>query len=122
MNSYELAARVNREVNNSVTYKTDAQCYGKPEHWEAAGKYGDCEDYALLKRAKLLKAGWDPDKIGLVTCRYSGIGHCVLWVDTQDGYFILDNRYAEPRTPSLLDYEWEAMLCDGQWRQLLGWS
>lgn len=123
MNAYETAAWVNKQVNTSVTYKKDSQLYGKPEHWEPAGKYGDCEDYALLKRGRLLTLGWAPDKIGLVTCRLpSGEGHCVVWVDTNDGYFILDNIHTEPRTPSLLNYEWESMLCNGQWRQLLGWS
>ena len=122
MNKYETAARINREVNESVSYRTDAAQYGRPEHWECAGAFGDCEDYALLKRAKLLDAGWDADRLGLVTCKAGGVGHCVLWVDTNDGSFILDNIHHEPRTPSLLDYEWEAMLCNGQWRQLRGWS
>lgn len=122
MNRYETAARINREVNDSVSYRTDAAQYGRPEHWEPAGRLGDCEDYALLKRARLLEAGWDADRLGLVTCRAGGVGHCVLWVDTNDGSFILDNIHRDPRTPSLLDYEWEAMLCGGQWRQLRGWS
>ena len=122
MNRYETAARINREVNESVSYQTDAAQYGRPEHWEPAGRLGDCEDYALLKRARLLEAGWDAGRLGLVTCRAGGVGHCVLWVDTNDGSFILDNIHHEPRTPSLLDYEWEAMLCNGQWRQLRGWS
>jgi len=123
MNTYELAVRVNHEVNSSVSYKTDIAQYGKPEHWEPAEEYGDCEDYALLKRARLLACGWDRDKLGLVTCVLpTGQGHCVLWVSTQDGDYILDNRYQEPRNPELLDYHWEAMLCNGQWRQLLGWS
>jgi len=122
MNRYETAARINREVNESVSYRTDAAQYGRPEHWEPAGRLGDCEDYALLKRARLLEAGWDVDRLGMVTCRVGGVGHCVLWVDTNDGSFILDNIHRDPRTPSLLDYEWEAMLCGGQWRQLRGWS
>jgi predicted transglutaminase-like cysteine proteinase len=29
-----------------------------PEHWEPASVRGDCEDYALAKRAQLLAAGW----------------------------------------------------------------
>jgi Predicted periplasmic protein len=48
-----------------------------------AGKFGDCEDYALAKRSALLHAGWPKDKLGLCVCyTQSGEGHCVLWVDT----------------------------------------
>ena len=31
-NSYRLAERINNTVNTSVTYKTDLEQYGKPEH------------------------------------------------------------------------------------------
>ena len=62
-----------------------------------AGKYGDCEDYALAKRNALLNAGWPKDKLGLCVCyTQSGEGHCVLWVDTDKGSFILDNNYDFP--------------------------
>ena len=45
-----------------------------------AGKFGDCEDYALAKRNALLQAGWDKDKLGLCVCyTQSGEGHCCLW-------------------------------------------
>ena len=33
MNSYKLASRINSDVNASVSYKTDLEQYGKPEHW-----------------------------------------------------------------------------------------
>ena len=49
-NSYKLAERINNTVNTSVTYKTDLEQYGKPEHLVGANTLGDCEDYALLKR------------------------------------------------------------------------
>jgi predicted transglutaminase-like cysteine proteinase len=123
VNRYETAARINREVNDSVSYRTDAAQYGRPEHWEPAGRLGDCEDYALLKRARLLEAGWDADKLALVTCRQpGGVGHVVLYVDTDDGAFILDNTQERPVSPMMLNYEWEAMLCGGEWRELRGWS
>ncbi len=61
-NSYKLAERINSDVNASVSYKTDLEQYSKPEYWVEAGTFGDCEDYALLKRALLLNAGWPQDK------------------------------------------------------------
>ena len=123
MNSYSLAARINRDVNASVKYKTDLERYGKPEHWCLPTDFGDCEDYALLKRKLLLEHGWSSDKLGLCVCyTQSGEGHCVLWVDTDKGSFILDNNYAFPMKPSELPYKWESMLCDGVWQQLHGFA
>lgn len=54
-NSYKLAERINRDVNASITYKTDLAQYGTPEHWCLPSNFGDCEDYALLKRKLLLE-------------------------------------------------------------------
>ncbi len=66
VNSYSIAERINSQVNASVQYKTDLEQYDKPEFWVEANTFGDCEDYALLKRAYLLEQGWDVDKIHLV--------------------------------------------------------
>ena len=122
-NSYRLAERINNTVNTSVTYKSDLEQFDTPEFWTMAGKFGDCEDYALAKRNALLNAGWPKDKLGLCVCyTQSGEGHCVLWVDTDKGSFILDNNYAFPVKPSELPYRWESMLCDGVWQQLHGFA
>jgi predicted transglutaminase-like cysteine proteinase len=42
-----------------VKYKTDLEQYDTPEFWKEAGAFGDCEDYALLKRALLEEQGFD---------------------------------------------------------------
>ena len=123
MNSYSIAERINSDVNASVTYKSDLEQFDTPEFWVKAGQYGDCEDYALAKREALLQAGWPKDKLGLCVCYTQlGEGHCVLWVDTDKGSFILDNNYAFPVKPSELPYKWESMLCDGVWQQLHGFA
>jgi len=123
VNSYSVAERINSQVNASVTYKTDLAQYGKPEFWKEAGAFGDCEDYALAKRQALLQRGWPNDKLGLIVCKTeTGEGHCVLWVETDKGSFILDNNYALPVKPSELPYKWESMLCDGQWLELRGFA
>jgi len=123
MQSYSVAERINRDVNASVKYKTDLGQYGVPEFWMVAGKFGDCEDYALAKRNALLNVGWPKDKLGLCVCYTQlGEGHCCLWVETDKGSFILDNNYALPIKPSELPYKWESMLCDGVWQQLHGFA
>jgi predicted transglutaminase-like cysteine proteinase len=119
---YRLAESVNAEVNRSVTYKTDAQQYTIPDFWKPDGKFGDCEDYALAKRGHILAAGFSANDMGLCVCvTETGEGHCVLAVNTDRGWFILDNRTAWPVVPSSLPYKWELMLCNGEWRQLAGW-
>ena len=87
-----------------------------------AGRFGDCEDYALAKRSALLQAGWDKTSLGLCICEAFGNGHCCLWVETDKGSFILDNNYDFPMKPSELPYRWESMLCDGVWQQLHGFA
>ena len=121
-NSYKLVERINSDVNARVTYKSDLEQFDTPEFWAMAGKFGDCEDYALAKREALLQAGWPKDKLGLCICEAFGSGHCCLWVDTDKGSFILDNNYAFPVKPSELPYKWESILCDGVWRQLHGFA
>jgi len=54
VNSYSIAERINSDVNASVSYKTDLEQYSTPEFWKEASAFGDCEDYALLKRQRLL--------------------------------------------------------------------
>ena len=121
-NSYDFAESIHQKVNSDTTYRTDLYQYGVPEFWTMAGKFGDCEDYALAKRNALLNAGWPKDKLGLCVCYVNGEGHCCLWVGTDKGSFILDNNYAFPMKPSELPYKWESMLCDGVWRQLPGFA
>jgi predicted transglutaminase-like cysteine proteinase len=87
----ELVA-VNRDVNDTVRPRTDQSMYGRLEVWDYAGRYGDCEDYALLKQRELIERGW-PASVLLVTVvrRRNGNGHAVLTVLTDEGDFILDN-------------------------------
>ena len=120
MNNYNTAQRINSQVNASVTYKTDLAQFEVPEFWQEAGKFGDCEDYALLKRALLLEQGWSSDKLNLCCCWVETGGyHCVLLVDTDKGFYILDNRYAWPMNPKSLPYKWDKSLReDGKWYEL----
>ena len=120
MNSYAIAERINSQVNASVQYKTDLEQYDKPEFWKEAGSLGGCEDYALLKRAYLLEQGWPVDKLNLCCCwDETNTYHCVLLVETDKGFFVLDNRYTWPMTPKSLPYKWDkALREDGKWYEV----
>ena len=123
VNDYSLALKIHQKVNSETSYRSDWLQYSVPEFWVQAGKYGDCEDYALLKRKLLLEQGWPSDKLGLCVCYMpDGGGHCVLWVDTDKGSFILDNNYNWPISPLDTNYKWESMLCNGKWLKLLAWQ
>ena len=123
MNSYSVAERINRDVNASVTYKTDLEQYAKPEFWTEAGKFGDCEDYALLKRELLRQQGFDAAKIHIATCwinvKAIDTGHCVLIVETDKGQFILDNNLKDPVPLNFqaVDYRyiWNIIERGGKW-------
>lgn len=116
MNKYSLAERIQLLVNESVTYKSDLEQYLRPEYWVIAGTFGDCEDYALLKRAMLLDQGFDADKLHLACCwTETGDYHCVLIAETSSGVYILDNRHTWPMLPTMLGYTWDKALRGGEW-------
>ena len=86
--------KINRDVNREVEPVTDLEHWGVLEHWDYPddGK-GDCEDYALEKRDRLLKAGWPRQSLLLTVVRdKKGEGHAILTVATDRGDFILDNQ------------------------------
>lgn len=84
--------RINHLVNQSVIPVSDIDLYALPEVWTFPGRYGDCEDYVLLKRHYLLQAGWPAGSLLITVVRQpDGEGHAVLTVRTDRGDFILDN-------------------------------
>lgn len=80
-------AAVNTRINQSITYRSD-----KGEVWTLGGSAGDCEDYALTKRAALINAGFNSGALRIATTRVGKQYHAVLIVKTTSGDFILDNR------------------------------
>jgi predicted transglutaminase-like cysteine proteinase len=89
--------KVNNWVNDSIKAITDVEHWGVVERWNMGEDgYGDCEDYALLKRKMLMQAGWPREALLMTVVRdKKGEGHAVLTVKTNRGEFILDNQEAE---------------------------
>jgi predicted transglutaminase-like cysteine proteinase len=88
---------VNARVNRDVEAVTDMDHWGVAEKWSypTDGK-GDCEDYALEKRRRLMEAGWPRQALLITVVRdRKGDGHAVLMVRTDRGDFILDNQEAK---------------------------
>ncbi len=86
--------KVNNWVNETVKPMTDLEHWGVVERWNYPDDgYGDCEDYVLLKRRMLIKAGWPREALLITVVRdKKGDGHAVLTVKTDSGEFILDNQ------------------------------
>jgi predicted transglutaminase-like cysteine proteinase len=84
--------RINQSVNAKIRPTSDQDNYGMRDYWTipAAGR-GDCEDYVLLKRAKLLSLGFSQSQLLITMVRNRGEAHVVLTVRTDKGDFALDN-------------------------------
>ncbi len=118
----ELVA-LNRSVNRAIHGATDREIYGVEERWTrplsdnpgAFGVRGDCEDYALEKRARLLAAGWPAEALAMAIAIVPDVGlHAVLIVQTSEGDFVLDNLHSRPRHISHRDYVWVSRQVGGR--------
>ncbi|WP_188410375.1 transglutaminase-like cysteine peptidase [Agaricicola taiwanensis] len=86
---------VNASVNRKIAPKNDVA--GR-DLWELAPNQGDCEDYALTKRSRLIAKGWSPRILTLAIAMAPGYGpHVVLVARTSSGDYLLDNLVSEIR-------------------------
>lgn len=85
--------RVNREVNHAIVYKTDLKHLGVEEFWSfPINGTGDCEDFVLEKRRRLMELGWPRAALLIsVVVAYNGEWHAVLTAETDAGPLVLDN-------------------------------
>jgi len=89
---------INSYVNDRVKWTSDAELYGKTEHWAYPLDRGDCEDIVLLKRRLLANAGWPLGTLLITTVEDPAVQnerHAVLTVRTDRGEMILDNQTPE---------------------------
>ncbi|WP_276119521.1 transglutaminase-like cysteine peptidase [Pararhizobium qamdonense] len=116
---WSVIRQVNLAVNNEVTPMTDMDLYGKDEVWAYPDGAGDCEDYVLLKRKRLLEKGFSPaDLLITVVRKPDGEGHAVLTVRTAQGDFILDNLDNDVKIWSKTPYRFlkrQASFNTGRW-------
>src|SRR6516165_8636001 len=95
--AFEDLISINRYVNGIIKPMTDLEHWGTIEKWSYPDDgYGDCEDYVLLKRRLLIKAGWPREALLITVVRdRMDVGHAVLTVKSDRGEFILDNQVEE---------------------------
>lgn len=93
---WEELNSINTLVNTLIAPASDEDLYDQPEYWTLPTTKGDCEDYVLLKRKKLIQLGWPESALLITVVRdEQRDGHAVLTVRTRQGDFVLDNK--EPR-------------------------
>jgi predicted transglutaminase-like cysteine proteinase len=100
----ELSA-INKDTNEAIKPISDMAQFGVVERWTYPDVgMGDCEDYVLLKRRKLMERGWPQSALLITVVRdENGEGHAILTVRTTRGDYILDNKHSRilawQRTP-----------------------
>lgn len=123
----KLLNTVNRRVNRAVSPRSDLEVVGRSEYWSlpmARGDrlYGDCEDYALQKKADLVAAGLPMAAMTMAVARtHEGLVHAVLIVATNRGDLVLDNRSTRVLPWTSVKYRWVMRQVSGdslQWAQV----
>ncbi|MBA5777136.1 transglutaminase-like cysteine peptidase [Stappia sp. F7233] len=90
----ELQA-INRSVNQAIRPVSDATQYGVKDRWRVGVARGDCEDYVLEKRRRLIARGWPSSAVLIALGRARGQQHAVLIARTSEGDYVLDNLTGE---------------------------
>jgi predicted transglutaminase-like cysteine proteinase len=98
---------VNEYVNEHIQPMTEVERRGRENLWSyAEDGRGDCKDYVLVKRQKLIEAGL-PREALLITIVWTSQeqGHAVLIARTDRGDFVLDNLLPNVMLWSDTDYQ-----------------
>jgi predicted transglutaminase-like cysteine proteinase len=104
-NLWAAMVKINNAVNMEVTPLTDMEMWGQEELWSYPDGQGDCEDYVLEKRRRLMALGVPAGDLMITVVRQAnGDGHAVLTVRTSNGEYILDNL--EPRVLAWADTDY----------------
>jgi predicted transglutaminase-like cysteine proteinase len=89
----EMIQKINLWVNSTIIPESDWDHWGVVDQWDyPTDGYGDCEDYALLKRKLLIERGLPRQALLMTVVKdQNGEGHAILTIKTNHGDFILDN-------------------------------
>lgn len=100
---YEVnLTKFNTEINQGFAYVSDQKMYGKDQYIAKPAEFvknkgGDCEDFALYKRHKLLELGVEKKNLQIKILRLNGCmaesGACRHAVLIMNGVWVFDNRF-----------------------------
>lgn len=89
---------VNRQVNQNAREVLDIRSLGVEDRWnrpirDGRALVGDCEDFAVEKRARLVEAGFPAEALSYAMVYRSDIGlHAILVAHLDSGDYVLDSR------------------------------
>ena len=116
---WSVVRQINSSVNRDITPITDKELHGRDEFWSYPDGAGDCEDFVLLKRKKLMEKGFAVGELLITVVRKpDGEGHAVLTLRTTQGDFILDNLNNEVKLWTETPYRYlkrQASFHAGRW-------
>ncbi|NNG72516.1 transglutaminase-like cysteine peptidase [Rhizobium laguerreae] len=99
---------VNSAVNRTMIGRNDPRNELNGDVWKVNVRSGDCEDFALTKRSRLIAMGWSSRALRIATAYTpSGEGHAVLVVRTDKGDLVLDNRKSSIKNWRDTDLRWD---------------
>jgi predicted transglutaminase-like cysteine proteinase len=91
---HTLLTQVNNQVNRSIRPQANPR-----RGWTVGPSSGDCNDYVLTKRSRLIAMGVPPGALRMaVTATPRGEKHLILVVKTTSGDVVLDNLSRKVRT------------------------
>lgn len=108
-----LLQAVNARINDAIRPRLDDK-----EIWSLNPAAGDCEDYALSKRAALIRGGVPAGALHIAIGTVNDEQHAVLLIDTVGGLLVLDNLTDAIRPLNRSHFRLSGMSQDG----LLNWS
>nr|WP_295885767.1 transglutaminase-like cysteine peptidase [uncultured Devosia sp.] len=89
-----LITETNARVNRDIGPRADPG-----GAWEVNPAFGDCNDYAVSKRSRLIRLGVPPGALRLaITRTRGGLSHAILVVRTSAGDIVLDNLTGSIKT------------------------
>lgn len=98
--------RIHHEVNLAIEPRARPS-QGPVPPWDDEARFGDCNDFALTKRSRLLDLGYASSALLLaIAFLPTGEGHLVLVVVTDQGDFVLDNLRLSIVRWDKLPYRW----------------
>lgn len=131
-NALRLIQQINQQANRKIRPVSDQTQWSVAERWSLpTNRGGDCEDYALYKKLRLIEAGFSPDQLLIATVLdRKNRSHAVLVLRTGSQDLVLDNltgrikswrdtgytflRLQDPRAPG----RWVAVFAGGMMDRL----
>lgn len=116
---HQRLGEVNAGVNAEIAFVSDMDNLGLEENWDfPRGCRGDCEDFVLEKRERLVALGFPRASLTVAFAFHEVqfFPHAVLLVETTTGTWVLDNLHDEVLCWDALPYRYiQRERPDGMW-------